>query len=162
MIDRHLTISHTKFTEAVFAALQRLRRRYQTDPHLFTDRELAHLRFVRWLVHRPDWNRALDQPMNAQERQITPPPSGPWMRGLRRPMLPDTLWDLESLASPVRNHERAPVAPVRRRRTSVRMVGHVGLAFGVAAIWLMLLVATNFSGIVVALGLLIALAVLNY
>jgi hypothetical protein len=42
------------------------------------------------------------------------------------------------------------------------MVGHVGLAFGVAAIWLMLLVATKFSGMVVALGLLMALAVLSY
>lgn len=82
MIDRHLTISHTLFTQAEIGTLQRLRKRYQTDPHLFTDRELDHLRFLRWLVHRPEWNRALDQPANAHERQIIPPPSRPWMPGL--------------------------------------------------------------------------------
>lgn len=82
MIDRHRTVSHTHFTEAQFVALQGLRIRYLTDPHVFTDRELAHLRFVRWLVHRPEWNRALDQPMNAQGRQIIPPPSRPWTHGL--------------------------------------------------------------------------------
>ena len=82
MIDRQRTVSNTHFTEAEFVALQALRTRYLTDPRLFTDRELAHLRFVRWLVHRSDWNRAMDQPMNAQERQIIAPPSRPWTHGL--------------------------------------------------------------------------------
>jgi hypothetical protein len=40
--------------EAVTAALkgawQALRNRYQEDRDLFTDRELAYLRFLRWLV----------------------------------------------------------------------------------------------------------------
>lgn len=81
MINRHLNISHTQFTEAEVVALQGLRTKYQTDPRLFTDRELAHLRFIRWLVHRPEWNRALDGPVNGQGRPIVPPRSRPWMPG---------------------------------------------------------------------------------
>jgi hypothetical protein len=82
MFDQHIFTRHTAFSEPELTALKSLRSRYRTDPQVFTDRELARLRFVRWLVHRPEWNRALDQPVNAKEPQITPPRSLPWTPGL--------------------------------------------------------------------------------
>lgn len=64
MFDRSIFIRHARFSQAEFAALQALRTQYLTPRYQFTDRELANLRFMRWLVHRPDWNRALDQPIS--------------------------------------------------------------------------------------------------
>jgi hypothetical protein len=82
MIDERFPLSHTPFSEAEVDTLQSLRTRYQGDQHLFTARELAHLRFLRWLVHSPGWQRAMDQPIKAQERQSTAPRSPPWTPGL--------------------------------------------------------------------------------
>lgn len=70
MFDRSIFIRHARFSEPEFAALQALRTQYQTGyprpaGHRFTERELAHLRFLHWLVRRPEWNWALDQPMRA-------------------------------------------------------------------------------------------------
>ena len=65
MFDRSIFIRHSRFSKAEFAALQALRTQYLTTRGQFTDRELANLRFMHWLVHRPDWNRTLDQPVNA-------------------------------------------------------------------------------------------------
>jgi len=39
------------FTSEERSALQRLRARYQQSADLLTERELAHLRFLRWLAH---------------------------------------------------------------------------------------------------------------
>lgn len=38
------------YTEATWSAWQRLRLRFQQDRDLWTPREEAHLRFLRWLV----------------------------------------------------------------------------------------------------------------
>jgi hypothetical protein len=81
MIGRINPIVGPAFSETEFDALQSLRTRYQTGQHLFTERELAHLRFLRWLVHSPGWHRAMDQPESAQERQITAPRSPIWTLG---------------------------------------------------------------------------------
>jgi hypothetical protein len=81
MIDKRFPISRTHFTEAEFTTLQSLRTRYQAGQHVFTKRELAHLGFLRWLVHSPGWRRAMDQPAEAQERQITTPRSPIWTLG---------------------------------------------------------------------------------
>lgn len=66
MLDRTIFGRHSQFTRAEHAALQVLRTQYMSPRPRFTDRELAHLRFMHWLVHRPDWNRALDQLAIAQ------------------------------------------------------------------------------------------------
>lgn len=63
MFDRSIFIRHPRFSEAEFVALQALRTEYLTTRYRFTDRELENLRFMRWLVRRPEWNRALDQPV---------------------------------------------------------------------------------------------------
>jgi hypothetical protein len=54
---RAMGLLSTPFSTAVptyspeeWSALQRLRARYQQNPDLWTERELAHLRFLRWLV----------------------------------------------------------------------------------------------------------------
>ena len=65
MFDRSFFIRHARFTETEVAALQALRTQYPVTCQPFTDRELAHLRFMRWLVRRPEWNRALDQQVSA-------------------------------------------------------------------------------------------------
>ena len=65
MFDRSIFVRHTQFSEVEVAALQTLRTQYLTTPHQFTDRELANLRFMHWLVRRPGWNQALDQPVSA-------------------------------------------------------------------------------------------------
>lgn len=82
MFDRHTSISSRPFSDTELAALQTFRSRYLTDSFVFTKRELAHLRFMRWLVHRPEWNRALDQPVTAQEESTISLPSQPWTPGL--------------------------------------------------------------------------------
>jgi hypothetical protein len=63
MFDRRILTKQARFNKGEIAALQVLRTQYLTTCHEFTDRELANLRFMRWLVRRPDWNRALDQPV---------------------------------------------------------------------------------------------------
>jgi hypothetical protein len=65
MFERSIFVRHARFSEAELAALQALRTQYLTTRHRFTDRELANLCFMHWLVRRPDWNRALDQPVSA-------------------------------------------------------------------------------------------------
>ncbi len=41
-------------------ALLSLRLSYQGSQQVFTEKELARLRFVRWFVHTPNYNRGLD------------------------------------------------------------------------------------------------------
>jgi hypothetical protein len=76
-------------------------------------------------------------------------------------MLADTVRDPDLVAAPGRNQEQVSAAPVRRSLITTRGVGYVALGFAVAAVWLMLLLAMNFSAIVVALGFLIALAIVK-
>jgi hypothetical protein len=76
-------------------------------------------------------------------------------------MLLDPERDPEHLASLVQNQERPRLAPGRRSFIPSRAVGHCASGVLVSAVWLALVVATNFSAIVVALGFLIALAVLK-
>jgi hypothetical protein len=62
MISRITTgVAGTPLTRTERAALQSLRASYQSGQHLFTERELAHLRFLRWLVQSPAWNQAMDR-----------------------------------------------------------------------------------------------------
>ena len=42
--------THDTFTPVEWSALQRLHARYQLSADLLTERELAHLRFLRWLA----------------------------------------------------------------------------------------------------------------
>lgn len=44
------TLSQHGFTADEMARITALRRRYEQDQDLFSDREVAHLRFQRWLV----------------------------------------------------------------------------------------------------------------
>ena len=81
MIDKRFPSSRSHFSEAEFATLQSLRRRYQAGQEVFTKRELSHLQFLRWLVHSPGWHRAMDQPVQAQSQQITTPRSPIWTLG---------------------------------------------------------------------------------
>jgi hypothetical protein len=81
MIDDRFHKNPIRFSEAEFDTLQLLRTRYQTRQHLFTAGELAHLRFLRWLVRSPGWYRAMDQPVKVQERQITAPRRPEWTHG---------------------------------------------------------------------------------
>jgi hypothetical protein len=60
VINRIIT-GKTQFTDTELQALQSLRAKYRAGQHIFTPRELAHLRFLRWLVNRPDWNRSFDR-----------------------------------------------------------------------------------------------------
>lgn len=48
------------FSLQEYEALQTLRASYATSHGLFTAQEMACLRFVRWLIHSPEWNRAMD------------------------------------------------------------------------------------------------------
>jgi hypothetical protein len=62
MISRIITgTAGTPLTRAERTALRSLRATYQSAQHIFTERELAHLRFLRWLVHSSAWNRAMDR-----------------------------------------------------------------------------------------------------
>jgi hypothetical protein len=81
MIDKRFPLSRTTFTEAEFTTLQSLRTSYQAGEHVFTKRELAHLRFQRWLVHKSGSCRAMDQSVEARERHITTPRSPIWTLG---------------------------------------------------------------------------------
>jgi hypothetical protein len=47
----HVVPTYDTFTAEEWSALQRLRARYQQSADLLTERELAHLRFLRWLAH---------------------------------------------------------------------------------------------------------------
>jgi hypothetical protein len=82
MINRIITsASGPRFTEAERSALKSLRTKYQTGQHLFTARELAHLRFLRWLVNSPGWNPTMDQPSNAPKRHAPVLETTTWMPG---------------------------------------------------------------------------------
>lgn len=72
MPDRSSPIRHTAFTETESAALQALRARHCTISGLFTDRELAHLRFLRWLVHQPASRHAREKPLRAEAVPLDP------------------------------------------------------------------------------------------
>lgn len=61
MLDRDSPTNHTPFTETEFASLQALRARHERA-QTFTERELARLRFLRWLVRQPGWLRTRSQP----------------------------------------------------------------------------------------------------
>lgn len=59
MISRIVTgTGLTPFTPAERKALRSLRASYQSVQHLFTDRELAHLLFLRWRVESSRWDGA--------------------------------------------------------------------------------------------------------
>lgn len=62
MIGRLIIATGAQFSEAEFEALRSLRTKYRDTHHLFTEHELAHLRFQRWLVRSPYWHRSLDRP----------------------------------------------------------------------------------------------------
>jgi len=82
MINRIITgWTGANFTEAERSALLSLRSKYQTTHHLFTEHELAHLRFIRWLIQSPNWNRAIDQPDNAQQRHTASGQRPMWSLG---------------------------------------------------------------------------------
>jgi len=51
----------TGFSLREHETLRALRAKYETGQHLFTQQELARLRFVRWLIQSPGWNRAMDE-----------------------------------------------------------------------------------------------------
>jgi hypothetical protein len=51
-------------------ALLPLRARYRASQHLFTDRELARLNFMRWLVQSPGWTRDMDHPRPLAEPRL--------------------------------------------------------------------------------------------
>lgn len=53
--------SLSPFTPAERKALRSLRASYQSAQHLFTDRELAHLRFLRWRLRSFARDRAIDE-----------------------------------------------------------------------------------------------------
>lgn len=62
MISRIVTgAAGTPFTTTERTALLDLRATYESAQHIFTARELAHLRFLRWLVHDSAWTRAMDR-----------------------------------------------------------------------------------------------------
>ncbi|HEX6510419.1 MAG TPA: hypothetical protein VF221_22550 [Chloroflexota bacterium] len=65
MFDRSIFTRQAQFSKAELAGLHALRTHYATTRQEFTDRELAHLRFMHWLVRRPAWDLALDQPVSA-------------------------------------------------------------------------------------------------
>jgi len=65
MFDRRMFTRQAQFSEAEIGALEALRTQVLTTRYRFTDRELANLRFLRWLVRRPEWNRSLDRPAGA-------------------------------------------------------------------------------------------------
>lgn len=62
MFGRDIFFRRMQFSEAELAALQAVRTQYLSTHQRFTDRELANLRFLHWLIRRPEWNRSLDQP----------------------------------------------------------------------------------------------------
>ncbi len=82
-MNSRTSIAGTKsgFSLREHKTLRALRTKYETGQHLLTEHELARLRFVRWLIHAPGWNRALDQPVTAQQRTSTAQQSLTWMPG---------------------------------------------------------------------------------
>lgn len=81
MITRITNARSPQFSDAETIALQSLRTRYQTDHGLFSARELAHLRFLRWLVQSPNWNRAMDQPYPSVAGSVSGEETGLWTPG---------------------------------------------------------------------------------
>lgn len=49
-----------RLNSAERSAFISLRLSYHGSHQVFTEKELARLRFVRWLVHNPNYNRGLD------------------------------------------------------------------------------------------------------
>lgn len=68
MIGPLLPIVYDPLTPEEYAALERLRARYQSAPHLLTEQELARIRFVRWLAYSPGRRSDLDQPATGEDR----------------------------------------------------------------------------------------------
>ena len=66
MISRHRDAStDTGFT---LQALNALRPSYPPGYDLFTEPEIARLRFVCWLIESPGWDSAMDQPITIAKR----------------------------------------------------------------------------------------------
>jgi hypothetical protein len=72
----------TQLTDAECAAFWALRVTYQTDEHLFTERDLSHLRFLRWLVRSPVWDRAMDSLDEMSGPDDAPQEIAVWTTGL--------------------------------------------------------------------------------
>jgi hypothetical protein len=65
MIGRIITGTvGTPFSREERTSLRSLRASYESAEHVFTERELAHLHFLRWLVSSPGWNRSMDRADN--------------------------------------------------------------------------------------------------
>jgi hypothetical protein len=80
MINRIIT-GRTQFNPTELDALRSLRTQYQTGQHVFTPRELARLRFVRWLVKNPGWDRSLDQADGTTLSRAAQPEAPTWTLG---------------------------------------------------------------------------------
>jgi hypothetical protein len=56
-----------EFSLREYEALGALRAKYERGHGLLSEHELARLCFVRWLIHSPGWNKAMDQPITTQQ-----------------------------------------------------------------------------------------------
>ena len=50
-----------RLTTAEQSSMQTLRTKYQSQHHVFSEREMARLRFLHWRLHQPGWDLALDR-----------------------------------------------------------------------------------------------------
>ena len=82
MISRYsVTSAGTRFSLREYEALSALRAKYQEGQDLFGEQELARLRFMRWLIHAPGWDTALDHPIPTWQQTATTARGLPWVRG---------------------------------------------------------------------------------
>ncbi|HLJ66451.1 MAG TPA: hypothetical protein VKX16_03725 [Chloroflexota bacterium] len=86
MIDRSFSARYPSFSDTEFSALQALRARHRVASSHFTERELAHLQFLRWLVHQPLHRRASTRSVHADPKRMLPigqPPMDDWICRLK-------------------------------------------------------------------------------
>jgi hypothetical protein len=83
MINRIIT-GRAQFSDTELVALRALRTKYRTAQDMFTARELNHLRFLRWLVNSPGWNRVFDQADNSRDSLGAGWETPTWTLGLAR------------------------------------------------------------------------------
>lgn len=82
MISRYsIASAGAGFSLREYEALSALRAKYQEGQDLFSEQELARLRFMRWLIHAPGWDTALDHPIPTQQQTASTAQGLPWMRG---------------------------------------------------------------------------------